>query len=700
MHDVIDPAVTTSVSNSAFLRTIYGELPPGQHGWVCTFQADPSAAQPSVWAGRAYKGMPAQAALVDRASHDNTYFSVAVLKLSDAGEITRSKSALVRLAALVADDVELDEIKGRPTWVLETSPGKHQVGVKISASDPDAADRELVDRVMAQLAERAGVDPSGNNCVRYARLAVGTNTKPAAGGFKHRLVDWYPAQELTLDEASAMFGIDVDQLRSAPQAAPTEYKPDPAVRSTAGIVEGSRDDTLYKYACSLRARDVDRAEAELLVLHRAAECVPPFPASDALKCLDSAWKHAPGKSEAFKKPHIDPETGEIVEGPPLRPISLQGVGCGQEPATEHKIEHLLPERVVTLLAAHGGTGKSLLALSMAVALATGQPFAELACKRSRVLLLSCEDDDLVLRYRLDRVLQAAGMTDQALGDQLVVYDMTDRDSVLFAGGREGGHLTPQYEWLKQRIEQHQADVVVIDNASDVFDGNEINRAQVRQFVRSLARLVRDRNGAVLLLAHVDKSTARGSAAGSESYSGSTAWHNSVRSRLFMAEEDGHIVLRHEKANYGPRAPDVHLVRSGPMLRPVSEEAADPAAGMKRDMELAAVLRLMVDFEQRGDRIATAPTAQNNPYRALSSEKGFPKAITKSRMGSVMRELERRSFIAKREERTADYKVRERWALTSDGLQWLESRTPPRPPGLRQVQGGAPGANPPGLALGL
>lgn len=703
MHDVIDPAVTTSVSNSEFLRTIYGELPPGQHGWVCAFQADPLAAQPSMWSGRAYKGMPAQAALVDRTSHDNTYFSVAVLKLSDAGEITRSKSALVRLAALVADDVELDEINGRPTWVLETSPGKHQVGVKISATDPDAADRELVDRVVAQLAKRAGVDPSGNNCVRYARLVVGTNTKPAAGGFKHRLVDWYPAQELTLDEAAAMFGIDVDQLRSAPQAAPTKYKPDPAVRSTAGIVEGSRDDTLYKYACSLRARDVDRAEAELLMLHRAAECVPPFAASDALKCLDSAWKHAPGKSEAFRKPHIDPDTGEIQPEEPLDPISLQGVGRGQEPATEHKIEHLLPERNVTLLSGHGGAGKSVLALGMAVALATGQPFAELACKRSRVLIMSCEDDHLVLRHRLDQLLQATGMTDEDLCEQLIIYDMTDSDSVLYAAGREGGHLTPQYEWLRQRIEHHRADVVIIDNASDVYSDNENDRARVRQFLRALGRLVRDSNGAVLLLAHVDKSTARGSAAGSESYSGSTAWHNSVRSRLFVTEQDGQVVVRHEKANYGPRAPDVHLVRSGAMLLPVNANAIDPAAGIKRDLELKAVLRLLLDFEQRGERVSTSVNASNNAYRAMSGEKGFPRSITKASMGSVMRELERRRYIAKREERTANRKTVERWAPTSDGLQWLESKgepSAPSAPSARHVEGGAPRASAPSLALGL
>jgi len=243
-------------------------------------------------------------------------------------------------------------------------------------------------------------------------------------------------------------------------------------------------------------------------------------------------------------------------------------------------------------------------------------------------------------------------------------------------------------------------VVVIDNASDVYDGSEIVRAQVRQFMRSLVHLVCNRHGAVLLVAHVDKSTARGLAAGSESYSGSTAWHNSARSRLFLTEEGGHIVLKHEKANYGPRAPDIHLVRLGPVLRPVSEEAADPAAVIKRDIELAAVLRLMVDFEQRGEPISTSANASNNPYKALSNEKGFPRSITKASMGSAMRELERRRYITKREEQSANRKMRERWMPTSDGLQWLKLKGAPGAPSALQVERGAPGASAPSVAQGL
>ncbi|NBW17833.1 MAG: hypothetical protein EBR82_58630 [Caulobacteraceae bacterium] len=680
-----------AISNSEFLRTVYGELPIGQHGWVCNFRESPESAPPSVWMGRAYKGRTNQAGLIDRAVDDNTYFSTAVLRATDDDEICRRKDAFVRLAALVVDDVQLGDLMGDPTWVLETSPGKHQVGIKINADDPDAGDRDLVDRVMEQLGGRAGNDQAGNACVRYVRLAVGTNTKPAAAGFKHRVARWKPGHELSLDEACKAFGIELDALRgqrlTTDQTTTHRGNQEARLRSLAANILRGDDlhDSVAQMAASLVASGTNGGTTTNIL--RGLMDVSQAPRDERYQSRFNDIPRAVATAqEKFspKAPAIDPDTGEVLEHPPLQPVSLRGVGQGQEPATEHKIEAWVPERVVTLLSAHGGTGKSLLALSMAVALTTGQPFAELACKRSRVLLLSCEDDDLVLRHRLDQLLQDAGLTDEDLDGQLVVYDMTDRDSVLYASGREGGHLTPQYEWLRQRIEHHRADVVIVDNASDVYADNENDRGRVRQFVRALTRLVRDRNGAVLLLAHVDKSTARGSAAGSESYSGSTAWHNSVRSRLSMAEEDGHIVVRHEKANYGPRAADVRLVRSGAILRLVGEHAIDPAAGMRRDMELAAVLKLMLDFEQRGERISTAPNQPNNPYRLLSSEKQFPRSITKSGMNSVMRELERRRFITKREDRTANRKVVERWALTSEGLHWLESKGAPSAPRLRHA----------------
>lgn len=90
-----------------------------------------------------------------------------------------------------------------------------------------------------------------------------------------------------------------------------------------------------------------------------------------------------------------------------------------------------------------------------------------------------------------------------------------------------------------------------------FEPESFNRGQVRAFIRLRAKLVRPMHGAVLLLAHVDKLTAR--TGGSQGYSGSTAWHNSVRSRLFLSEESGGLLLEHQKSNRGKRAADTHLV---------------------------------------------------------------------------------------------------------------------------------------------
>ena len=64
-----------------------------------------------------------------------------------------------------------------------------------------------------------------------------------------------------------------------------------------GVPQGERDDRLYQYACSLRARAVKKEEAEILILKAAGACSPPFPEKQALAKLDSAWKHPPGYGE-------------------------------------------------------------------------------------------------------------------------------------------------------------------------------------------------------------------------------------------------------------------------------------------------------------------------------------------------------------------------------------------------------------------
>ena len=87
------------------------------------------------------------------------------------------------------------------------------------------------------------------------------------------------------------------------------------------------------------------------------------------------------------------------------------------------------------------------------------------------------------------------------------------------------------------MERKQARYPFIDNASEVFEGEEISRKDTKAFIRALRNLVRSMRGAVLLLAHVNAETVKG-ASNAKDYSGNTAWHNSVRSRLVPRREGG------------------------------------------------------------------------------------------------------------------------------------------------------------------
>ncbi|MDQ0340249.1 uncharacterized protein (DUF927 family) [Caldalkalibacillus uzonensis] len=73
-------------------------------------------------------------------------------------------------------------------------------------------------------------------------------------------------------------------------------KVDPA-KVLQGVPEGERDWTLFRYACRLRAKGYDRAEAEALVMQAAANCDPPFPEEDALKKVESAWNYEGQESQ-------------------------------------------------------------------------------------------------------------------------------------------------------------------------------------------------------------------------------------------------------------------------------------------------------------------------------------------------------------------------------------------------------------------
>lgn len=336
-------------------------------------------------------------------------------------------------------------------------------------------------------------------------------------------------------------------------------------------------------------------------------------------------------------------------------------------------ERLVPTEVVTLFAAHGGTGKSYLSLMLCVAVAVGLPLFGLATRRCKVAFFSGEDGASMLRYRVQFLCRQMGVKASDLEGRLLILDGTDGDPRLYveAAGRRGGDLTPTFLRLRDLMVSEEIGLIVLDNASDTFDANEISRAQVRTFMRALTGLARECKAGCVLLSHVDKSTSRGDrGANPEGYTGSTAWHNSARSRLFMRREaDGGLVLEHQKSNLsaGLMQP-LRLVWPKDGI-PVLDGAVEPMVQAIADSaNTKALLRLIHEYSSRGEMIAAAETSPSNAYKKLVHEPNFPKRLKRSELWVLLREAERKKYLCRSTIRTQDRKHREVWEVTPAGKE--------------------------------
>jgi hypothetical protein len=131
-------------------------------------------------------------------------------------------------------------------------------------------------------------------------------------------------------------------------------------------------------------------------------------------------------------------------------------------------------------------------------------------------------------------------------------------SLIGAIGNELATFTPEgrmtvgetYRTVQATAAATGAGFMALDNVAHLFAGNENIRNQVAAFCALLNQLAHDIDGSVLFLGHPNKA--------GDSFSGSTAWENQVRSRLFLEtpkDDTGNSldpdarVLSRGKANY-------------------------------------------------------------------------------------------------------------------------------------------------------
>nr|WP_245211717.1 AAA family ATPase [Neoroseomonas oryzicola] len=251
------------------------------------------------------------------------------------------------------------------------------------------------------------------------------------------------------------------------------------------------------------------------------------------------------------------------------------------PSRQWIVPDWFPRGVVTAVYGDGGVGKTLLAQQLLTSVALGKPWCEVPVTKGRVLGIFCEDDTDELHRRQEAINRAYGCDMLDLGSLRLVSRFGE-DNAMVRFDRNGtGTLTEFHGLVMATCDSWRPDVLVLDTAADLYPDNENERPKVRWFIQAgLGRIARAFNCSVVLLAHPSQS---GIASG-EGTGGSTAWNNTVRSRLYLVHEGGSAadpnarILSRKKANYAGRNADIRLVwRDGALIRDDNVAAAGLSA---------------------------------------------------------------------------------------------------------------------------
>lgn len=337
--------------------------------------------------------------------------------------------------------------------------------------------------------------------------------------------------------------------------------------------------------------------------------------------------------------NVSPLNARAEAGEPSRfycAASLKGREVRQR---EWLVHDLIPQKTVTLFSGDGGTGKSLVSLQLAVSVAAMLAWLGKGVSGGRVIYMSAEDDDDELHRRLDDILRASNRTYDDI-EGLTLRSLAGEDALLAVDTQIALMQSELFKELDARAADEAPTLIVIDTLADVYPANENDRAKVRQFIGILRGLALKHECAVLLLGHPSL-TGLNSGSGT---SGSTAWNNSVRSRLYLSRitdngfeaDPDRRVMTTMKSNYGRIGGETHMRwQAGVFVEEASEHGLDKlAAGAKGQR---VFMKLLAELTAQGRQVNHVSGGSYAPkvFSEHPDAEGMTKRALKSAMESLL-----------------------------------------------------------------
>jgi hypothetical protein len=317
------------------------------------------------------------------------------------------------------------------------------------------------------------------------------------------------------------------------------------------IVPGVRNPALYKFAARLHSKGLSFNQVMEEATRWNHSLSEPLDENEVYRVCVNSGRYRKNFENKSSEQVVNHQTPNFEFEPASKLLVSLPV------PRSYLIDEFLPARLVSLLIAPGGTGKSMLTLLIAVCVAAGIPlFGRFPVQQAKkVLLISGEDDIEEIQRRLHRILASESEQIKTLvGENLVFLDLSDRFELFTEKPPHGEtRITDVPERIVHELSNQigsDFSLAIVDPGARFRGGEENLAADTTRFVQALQLIRNLLNAAVLVVHHVNKS-AKGSISSQNNARGSSALIDGVRlvyELNLMSEQE--IVKRFGSINLG------------------------------------------------------------------------------------------------------------------------------------------------------
>jgi archaellum biogenesis ATPase FlaH len=206
------------------------------------------------------------------------------------------------------------------------------------------------------------------------------------------------------------------------------------------------------------------------------------------------------------------------------------------------VEDLIVSNALCLIDGLGASGKSILMLQLAVAVASGSPFLGFATQEGKVLYINAEDDIRIQHWRLKNIANNYPKIDEKR-DNLTFLNTDNLGEIPFLTEKEYGKIKPTnfYNGLKKLCEKWKPNLVIIDPLSYFLHDENSSDSAIAFYY-----LLRQLNAAIILIHHQSKAAMNNGGAQRAKARGSSVLVENVRTRMSL--EKNQLIV--DKNNYG------------------------------------------------------------------------------------------------------------------------------------------------------